>query len=141
MARFPFELVSPDKLLFNGAGAVGARARARGRLPGAQRPCAGHDRRCGPASSTSTRRSGKHLRVFRARRLRRRPSARPDVLAETAIPVEDLNAAHLDQEIKNAEEDVADASDDQKQAAQEKLDRLRELRDSMKLGEGGHQVR
>ena len=36
------------------------------------------------------------------------------MLAETAIPFEDLNAAHLDQEIKNAEEDVADAAEDQK---------------------------
>ena len=55
------------------------------------------------------------------------------LLAETAIPFEDLNAATLDQEIKNAEEDVADASEDDKRSAQEKLDRLRELRDSMKI--------
>jgi len=55
------------------------------------------------------------------------------VLAETAMPAEDVNAARLDQEIKNAEEDLADASEDNKRFAQEKLDRLRELKDAMKL--------
>jgi F-type H+-transporting ATPase subunit epsilon len=55
------------------------------------------------------------------------------LLAETAIPFEDLNADALQQEIKNAEEDVADASDDQKRLAQEKLDRLRELKNAIKL--------
>ena len=56
------------------------------------------------------------------------------LLAETAIPVEDLSADELGQEIKNAEEDLADAAEDQKRMAQEKLDRLRELKDAMKLG-------
>jgi F-type H+-transporting ATPase subunit epsilon len=55
------------------------------------------------------------------------------LLAETAIPAHDLNAERLDQEIKNAEEDVADATEDGKRIAQDKLDRLRELKDSMKL--------
>jgi F-type H+-transporting ATPase subunit epsilon len=55
------------------------------------------------------------------------------LLAETAIPAHDLNAERLDQEIKNAEEDLADATDDGKRLAQEKFNRLRELKDSMKL--------
>ena len=55
------------------------------------------------------------------------------LLAETAIPFEDLSADKLGQEIKNAEEDVADASEEQKRLAKEKLDRLRELKDAMKL--------
>ena len=49
------------------------------------------------------------------------------------MPAEDVSAARLDQEIKNAEEDLADASEDNKRLAQEKLDRLRELKDAMKL--------
>ena len=49
------------------------------------------------------------------------------------MPAEDVNAAHLDQEIKNAEEDLADATEDNKPRAQEKLDRLRELKEAMKL--------
>ena len=55
------------------------------------------------------------------------------VLAETAIPFEDFNADKLGEQIKNAEEDLADAKDDQKPLAQEKLDRLRELKDVIKL--------
>ena len=55
------------------------------------------------------------------------------LLAETAIPFEDLNADTLGQEIKNAEEDLADANEEQKRLAQEKLDRLRELKDAIKL--------
>ena len=51
------------------------------------------------------------------------------LLAETAIPFEDLSADALHQEIVNAEEDLADANEDQKRLAQEKLDRLRELKD------------
>ena len=47
--------------------------------------------------------------------------------------IEDLSADKLGQEIKNAEEDLADAGEDQKRLAQEKLDRLRELKDAIKL--------
>lgn len=51
------------------------------------------------------------------------------LLAEQAIPIEELDANALAQEISNAEEDVADAkSDDKKQAAQIKLDQLNELK-------------
>ena len=55
------------------------------------------------------------------------------LLAETAIPFEHLDTDKLDEEIRNAEEDLADASDDDKRLAQEKLDRLRELKDAIKL--------
>ena len=55
------------------------------------------------------------------------------LLAETAIPASELDGAHLDQEIQNAEEDLADAPDDQKRLFQDKLDRLRELKDAMKI--------
>ena len=51
------------------------------------------------------------------------------ILAEEAMPIAELDAAALDQEVKDAEEDVADAKDDgARQKAQETLDRLRELR-------------
>ncbi len=85
--------------------------------------------RSAPASSASTTRNGKHLRVFVRGGFADVHPLGLTILAETAIPFEELNAAHLDQEIKNAEEDVADATEDQKQAAQEKLDRLRELKE------------
>ena len=54
------------------------------------------------------------------------------VLAEQAIHMDDLDTAALDQQIQNAEEDVADAKDDAKrQKAQETLDHLKQLRAAM----------
>jgi F-type H+-transporting ATPase subunit epsilon len=56
------------------------------------------------------------------------------VLAEQAIAIEDLNTATLAQEIKNAEEDLADASEGEaKRAASEKLDQLKELKAALGL--------
>ncbi|MDE2364963.1 MAG: F0F1 ATP synthase subunit epsilon [Hyphomicrobiales bacterium] len=56
------------------------------------------------------------------------------VLAEQAIALEDFDAAKLAQEIKNAEEDVADAAaGESKRAASEKLDQLRELKAALGL--------
>ena len=50
------------------------------------------------------------------------------VLAEEAMPAAELNAEKIAQRIKNAQEDLADASDDDKKlAAQQSLDRLKEL--------------
>ena len=76
---------------------------------------------------------GKHTRLFIRGGFADVSAAGLIVLAETAIPVDELNAERIDAEIKNAEEDLADASDDQKRAAQEKLDRLRELKDALKI--------
>jgi F-type H+-transporting ATPase subunit epsilon len=54
------------------------------------------------------------------------------ILAEKAIPMEELDAGMLDQEIQNAQEDVNDAkSDDARQSAQEKLDHLKQLREAL----------
>ncbi len=54
------------------------------------------------------------------------------VLAEEAIPLEDLDAAALERAVKDAEEDVADAtSDEARRSAQERLDHLRELKTSL----------
>ena len=51
------------------------------------------------------------------------------LLAEEAMALEDLNPAALDAQIKDAEEDVADASGEAKKlAAQGKLDQLKELK-------------
>lgn len=54
------------------------------------------------------------------------------ILAEFAVPVEDLDASVLDREIGHAEEDLADAkSEDKRQTAQQKLDHLREMRSAL----------
>ena len=50
------------------------------------------------------------------------------VLAEEAMPAEELDAARIAQSIKDAEEDVADAETDEKKlSAQQALDSLKEL--------------
>jgi F-type H+-transporting ATPase subunit epsilon len=50
------------------------------------------------------------------------------ILAEQAIPVEELSAETIAQEMKNAEEDLADArTDEAKRIATEKLGQLKEV--------------
>ena len=50
------------------------------------------------------------------------------VLAEEAMPLAELDTAALEQRIKNAEEDAADAKDEvSRRRAQDQLDQLREL--------------
>ena len=54
------------------------------------------------------------------------------ILAEEAMPAEELNADAVGQRVKNAEEDLADAdTDDKKLAAQQNLDRLKELQSAL----------
>ncbi len=54
------------------------------------------------------------------------------VLAEEAMPAEELNAEKIARAIKDAEEDVADADTDEKKlAAQQSLDRLKELQTAL----------
>jgi F-type H+-transporting ATPase subunit epsilon len=55
------------------------------------------------------------------------------VLAETAIDLDELKAEQLAQAIKDAEEDVADLSDDAKDRAQTKLDHLRQVQTTLNL--------
>ena len=54
------------------------------------------------------------------------------VLAEHAVPLDELDAAALDQEVQNASEDVADAANDSVRGrAQLRLDQLKQLRDAL----------
>ena len=131
MASFHFELVSPDKLLFNGPaedvlvpGTEGDFVVLRDHAPvmTSLRP-----------GIVAIGEHGKHTRLFIRGGFADVSAAGLIVLAETAIPVDELNAERIDVEIKNAEEDLADAADVRKRAAQEKLDRLRELKDALKI--------
>jgi F-type H+-transporting ATPase subunit epsilon len=54
------------------------------------------------------------------------------LLAETAIPMTELDAGAIAGQIKDAEEDVADAKDDEsKRKAQENVDHLRSLQSAI----------
>lgn len=54
------------------------------------------------------------------------------ILAENAMPLEELDKEILAQQIQNTSEDVADATDDEKRrVAQENLDHLQQLLEAM----------
>jgi len=132
MATFHFELVSPDKLMFSGeAEAV--------LVPGSEgdfvvlKDHAPVMASLKPGVIAIEDAAGKHKRVFVRGGFADVSPAGLIVLAETALPEGELDAARLDQEIRDTEEDLADAPDEQKRLWQEKLDRLRELKEAMKL--------
>ncbi len=132
MSTFHFELVSPDKVLFNGSAQAVLVPGAEGdfQVLSDHAPVMTAMR---PGVVGIDDAEGKHRRVFVRGGFADASKKGLILLAETAIPFEDFSADTLGQEIKNAEEDLADASEDQKPLAQEKLDRLRELKDEMKL--------
>ncbi|WP_395666264.1 F0F1 ATP synthase subunit epsilon [Methylocella sp.] len=56
------------------------------------------------------------------------------ILAERAVPLDELDAAKLDQDIKDAEDDIADATaESARQAASERRDQLVELKIALKI--------
>jgi F-type H+-transporting ATPase subunit epsilon len=61
------------------------------------------------------------------------------ILAEQAIPLDEVDAALLAQEVRNAEEDVADAKDGAtKDAAELKLHQLKEVQAALGNSASGH---
>jgi F-type H+-transporting ATPase subunit epsilon len=132
MATFHFELVSPDKVLFNGpAQAVLVPGNEGDFLVLSDHAPVMTSMRPGVVGIDDAQ--GKHRRVFVRGGFADASKKGLILLAETAIPFEDLDADTLGREIKSAEEDLADATEEEKRLAQEKLDRLRELKDTIKL--------
>jgi F-type H+-transporting ATPase subunit epsilon len=132
MATFPFELVSPNKVLFSGPARAVVVPGNEGdfQVLGDHAPVMTSVR---PGVVGIDDAHGKHIRIFVRGGFADVGPLGLILLAETAIPFEELSSEELSQEIKDAEEDLADASEEQKRLAQEKLDRLRELKDAMKL--------
>jgi F-type H+-transporting ATPase subunit epsilon len=127
MAGLHFELVSPARLLFSGEvtsvtipGTDGEMGIFAGHAPVLST--------LRPGVVTITRESGQPEKIFvRGGFAEVNPSGLT-MLAETAIPLAELDAAALAQQIKNSEEDVADAKDDEtRRRAQENLDHLKAL--------------
>ena len=133
MAAFHFELVSPERLLFSGnveavvvPGAEGAFTVLKDHAPVMAILKAG----IVEVDESQT----KKQRLFVRGGFADVSSKGLTILAEQAIPVEDLNAAKLDAQISDAEEDVNDAtSDEGKRLATEKLAQLREVRAALSL--------
>jgi F-type H+-transporting ATPase subunit epsilon len=132
MATFHFELVAPDKLMFSGEAESVL-------VPGSEgdfvvlKDHAPVMTALKPGVIAIEDAAGKHKRIFVRGGFADVNAAGLIVLAETALPEGELDGARLDQEIRDTEEDFADAPDDQKRLWQEKLDRLRELKDALKL--------
>ena len=131
MAGLHFELVSPSRLLFSGEvdqvivpGTEGEMTVLPGHAPllSTLRPGVVVVQKTGGSTDRIFVRGG--LAEINPRGL--------TLLAEVAIPLAELNAAALSAQIKDAEEDVADAKDDEvRRKAAENLEHLRAIRASM----------
>lgn len=127
--KLHFDLVSPEKLLYSAAADMVV-------VPGTEGDfgvLAGHAPlisivRTGIIDVKGSE-DGQDLRIFVRGGLAEVTPAGLTVLAEEAMPFEDLKAADLDARIKNLEEDVADARDENvKRRAADALDQLRQVR-------------
>jgi F-type H+-transporting ATPase subunit epsilon len=126
MASLPFELVSPERLVFSGAVSEVV-------VPGAEGEfgvMAGHApfiAMLKPGILT-IKGEGAAKRYFVRGGFAEVNAAGLTILAEEAKPVEEIDAGALAQHIKDAEEDVRDAtSDEARQRAQRQLDDLRQV--------------
>ena len=123
--KVEFELVSPERLLLSEQVDMVV-------VPGAEGDFGVLPRH---APLISTLRAG-IIRVFEGREVKKRifvaggfaevTPERCTVLAEEAVPVGEIDAAKLDQEIKNLGEDLADAKTDEDKAAIARRIKVRE---------------
>ena len=133
MASFAFELVSPERLLFGGdvesvvvPGTEGEFTVLKDHAPLMST--------LKPGVVTVTETGAKETRLFVRGGFADVAPTGLTILAESAVPVEQLDGAKLDAEIQNAREDVSDApSDETRRMAQEKLDQLNELRAALQV--------
>lgn len=126
-----FELVSPERLLFSGDVAevdIPGTEGDMGILPG-HAPVLSTLR---PGVVTITKDGGQKERIFVRGGFAEVNPQGLTLLAEVAMPVAELNAERLAQEVKDAQEDVSDAQDDEtRRRAQENLDHLQALQGAL----------
>jgi len=133
MAAFRFELVSPEKLMFSGdvesvivPGTEGEFTVLKDHAPLMAM--------LKPGIVTVEANASSKTRLFVRAGFADVSSGGLTILAERAIPVEELDAAKIDADIKDAEEDVNDAETDRAQRlAREKLDQLREVKAALRI--------
>jgi F-type H+-transporting ATPase subunit epsilon len=132
MATFPFELVSPEKLLFSGEveavvvpGAEGEFTVMKDHAPVMAVLKAG---------VVEIDEASKKTKLFVRGGFADVAGGGLTILAETSMPLDQLDAAQIASEIKNAEEDLADAgTDESRRLASEKLDQLKELKAALSV--------
>lgn len=128
MAAFHFELVSPEKLLFSGEVEAVVVPGADGQFT-VMKDHAPVMTTMRPGVVDVNESASKTMRLFVRGGFADVSTKGLTILAEQAIPLEQLNAEDIAKEIANAEEDLADASnEDARNKAQERLDQMRELK-------------
>ena len=133
MTAFHFELVSPEQLLFSGEVESVAIPGVEGQMT-ILKDHAPVMTTLKPGVVEVEEAASKKSRIFVRGGFADVATGGLTILAEVAVPVEQLDAAKLGQEIRNAEEDVADAATDEgKRVANEKLDQLNELKAALGL--------
>ncbi len=129
MATFNFELVSPERLLFSGEveqvvvpGTEGDFAVLKDHAPVMST--------LRPGVAVVTDAKGGTQRLFVRGGFAEVNAAGLTILAEQAVPVEEISDDIIDAEVKAAEKEFADASTDEaRRVAAEKLAQLLEVRD------------
>lgn len=137
MASLPFELVSPERLVYSGAvtevivpGAEGEFGVLAGHAPFIAMLKPG---------ILTIKGDGADKRYFVRGGFAEVNASGLTILAEEARPVEEIDAGMLAQHIKNAEEDVADATTDEtRQRAQRQLDDLKQVAEALNRETAAH---
>lgn len=131
MAAFPFELVSPERLLFTGEVESVVVPGSEGELT-VLKDHAPLMTTLKPGIVTVNEANGKSQRLFVRGGFADVAPTGLTILAESSVPVEQLDGARLDAEIKGAQDEVdASGSDEGRRLATEKLNQLQELRGAL----------
>ncbi len=132
MAAFHFELVSPERLLFSGDVEAVVVPATEGQFT-VLKDHAPTMATLKPGVVEVDLASGKQ-RLFVRGGFADVSASGLRILAEQAVPLEELDAARIEAEIKNAEEDMADAkSDETRRVAAEKIAQLHEAKAALGL--------
>ena len=133
MAAVPFELVSPERLLFTGEVESVVVPGSEGELT-VLKDHAPLMTTLKPGIVTVTEAGGRAQRLFVRGGFADVAPTGLTILAESSVPVDQLDAVKLDAEIKGAEDEVTAATADEgRRLATEKLNQLRELRGALAI--------
>ena len=133
MAAFHLEIVSPEKLVFSGEVEAVAVPGTEGEFT-VLKDHAPLIAMMKPGVVVIEEAPAKKLRLFVPRGFAEVAPSGLTILADKALPLAELDAATLDAEVGNVEEEIAGAKGDEaRRMAVEKRDQLRELRAVLKI--------
>ncbi len=133
MAAFHLEIVSPEKLVFSGEVEAVAVPGAEGEFT-VLKDHAPLIAMMKPGVVVIEEAPAKKLRLFVPGGFAEVVPSGLTILADKALPLSELDAATLDAEVGNVEEEIAGAKGDEaRRMAVEKRDQLRELRAVLKI--------